>query len=460
MASFLIKRSRNHLTNAGIIPFILMFTSCFSLLYPLSLLQAQEAELTEETVLTMGSWRTDDIVQMRHILDVFEKQAPGIRIIFDPTPAPEYDEVLEAQLNSGSAPDIFYLRSFNVSRRLFEQGYLDTLNDLPGLKENFSTEMLTPWSSKQHSLYGVPFIAVAQGIYYNKQIFSRLNLTPPRTWEALIDQARIIKNAGIIPFANASGDEWTINEIVFFNLVPNFIGGYKGRMAYLTGESCFNDDKMIAAFQALADLIPFLPPNHTLLKYIDSLYMFIQGQAAMWMGGSWDIPFLESESPRFEWDVFAPPAPQNALRFMTFHLDAGVGLNRNSENKTAARTFLSWLTRPETGRLLANTLPGFFPMHRLQHLSPREKASLRAKQPEKFLENPHANTFLALRNQYPTDIRLAWEKLREGSPDGYELMKVASVHVINGDWAAKQAANFVQDGLATWFKPSMTCKKQ
>ena len=69
------------------------------------------------------------------------------------------------------------------------------------------------------------------------------------------------------------GDEWTINEIVFFNLAPNFIGGYEGRMAYLNGERCFNDHHMIAAFQALEDLSPFLPPNHTLLKYIgQSLY--------------------------------------------------------------------------------------------------------------------------------------------------------------------------------------------
>ena len=460
MAFYHIKHRITHLCNAGNLPLISMVISCFFILYPLPLFQVQAFELTEQTVLTMGSWRTDDIIQMRHILDVFEKQTPGIRVVFDPTPAPEYDEVLEAQLKSGSAPDIFYLRSFNVSRRLFEKGYLDPLDDLPGLKENFSTEMLTPWSSEQHSLYGVPFIAVAHGIYYNRQIFSRLNLTPPRTWEALIDQARIIRDAGIIPFANASGEEWTINEIVFFNLAPNFIGGYEGRMAYLTGERCFNDDHMIAAFQALADLSPFLPPNHTLLKYIDSLSMFIQGQAAMWMGGSWDIPFIESESPRFEWDVFAPPAPRNSPRFMTFQLDAGMGLNRNSENKAAARTFLSWLTRPETGRLLANTLPGFFPMHRLQHLPPREKASLGSKQLAPTLENPHANTFLALRNQYPTDIRLAWEKLREGSPDGYDLMKSASVHVINGDWSAEQAANFLQEGLATWFQPAMTCKKR
>lgn len=79
MPFFLIKHSLNHPTNAGLLLIISMVISCFSLLYPLPLLQAQEFELTEQTVLTMGSWRTDDIVQIRHILDVFEKQTPGIR---------------------------------------------------------------------------------------------------------------------------------------------------------------------------------------------------------------------------------------------------------------------------------------------------------------------------------------------------------------------------------------------
>lgn len=455
-----IKNKIKFLTNVGPLFIIFVTISCFSIPFPPPSAQSQQAELTEQTVLTMGSWRTDDIPQMRHILDIFEKQTPGIRIIFDPTPAPEYDEVLAAQLKTKSAPDLFYLRSFNVSRRLFEQGYLVTLNDLPGLKENFSADMLAPWTSNQDKLYGVPFIAVAHGIYYNKQIFSKLNLTPPRTWEALLNHARIIQKAGIIPFANASGDEWTINEIVFFNLAPNFIGGYEGRMAYLNGERCFNDHHMIAAFQALEDLSPFLPPNHTLLKYIDSLYIFIQGRAAMWMGGSWDIPFIESESPNFEWDVFAPPPAGKSHRFMCFHLDAGMGINSDSKNKPAARIFLSWLTRPETGRLLANTLPGFFSMHRPQPVSNTRKVSSPPNQPESALKDPHANTFLGLKNKYPTDIRLAWEKLREGTPDGYNLMQEAAVHVINKEWSPQQAANFVQEGLATWFKPARICKKR
>jgi raffinose/stachyose/melibiose transport system substrate-binding protein len=101
-------------------------------------------EQPKKIVLTMGSWRTDDVEQMNHILARFHRRHPNIAIKFDPTSPPEYDAALEAQLEGGTAPDLFYLRSYAVSRNLFEQGYLEPLDDLPGLKEDFGSDMLAP----------------------------------------------------------------------------------------------------------------------------------------------------------------------------------------------------------------------------------------------------------------------------------------------------------------------------
>ena len=81
------------------------------------------------------------------------------------------------------------------------------------------------------------------------------------------------------------------------NLAPNFIGGYEGRQAYLNGERCFNDENAVAAFQAVADIAPFFPDGQEALTYYDSQQLFLQGQAAMWLGGSWDIPVFEKEAP-------------------------------------------------------------------------------------------------------------------------------------------------------------------
>ena len=251
------------------------------------------------------------------------------------------------------------------------------------------------WATDDGKPYGVPFIATSHGIYYSVDLFEKLNLKVPTTWEEFLTTAKTIKDAGIIPLANASGSKWTIAEIVFMNVVPNFIGGREGRMEYLTGERCFNDARVVAAFQAVEDIAPFLPENQDLLAYADSLQFFLQGKAAMWMGGSWDIPFFESENPGFTWSVFAPPPPAGQPAYITFHLDAGMGLSASSTHKEEAKVFLEWMTTSELAELLGNELPGFFPMH--------------TEAP--VLDSEHANAFLALNHGRGTDVRFAWEKL-------------------------------------------------
>lgn len=418
------------------------FKRLFLLVAMLMLVLSVASVTAQDTVtLTMGSWRVDDVDQMRVILDAFQDEYPNIRIVFDPTNPPDYNATLRTQLSGGTAPDLFYLRSYATSRQLFEEGFLEPLDDLPGIMENFTAEARAPWATDDDMPYGVPFIAVSHGIYYNMDIFAELELDVPETWEELLEVAEAIDAAGYVPIANASGDEWTIAEIVFMNLAPNFIGGFEGRQAYLAGERCFNDEHAVAAFQAVADIAPFLPPGQEALSYYDSQQIWLFGEAAMWMGGSWDIPYFESEMPDFEWSIFAVPAPEGQPGFVTFHMDAGMGLNAASPNQDAARLFLEWMTTAEFAKLMADNLPGFFPI---------------STEPV-TLENPFANTFLALNEGRGLDVRWAWEGLLDGAPDGYTLMQNGALGVISGDLTPQQAADALQDGLAQWFEPAQTC---
>ena len=66
----------------------------------------------KQIILTMGSWRKPDVEQVNVILQKFTEKYPHIVIKFDPTAPADYNDVIEAQLESGTAPDLFYLRSF------------------------------------------------------------------------------------------------------------------------------------------------------------------------------------------------------------------------------------------------------------------------------------------------------------------------------------------------------------
>jgi len=402
----------------------------------------EEAPAVEEVTLTMGSWRSDDVDQMNRILGAFHAEHPNITVKFDPSNPKEYNVSLRTQLEGGTAPDLFYLRSFSISRQLYEEGFLETLEDVPNLEANFTDAARSPWATDDGVPYGVPFIAVSHGIYYNQAIFTELGLEIPTTWEELLTTAQAIQDAGYEPFANASKDEWTIAQIVFMNLAPTFIGGREGRLAYLSGERCFNDEHAVAAFQAVADLAPYFPEGQEALSYYDSQQLFLMGEAAMWLGGSWDIPVFEQEEPDFDWSIFAIPAPEGQTEeYVSFHLDAGMGLNATSEHKEEAKIFLDWLASDELPPLLASELPGFFP--------------IQTKAPT--IDNEHANTFLALNEGRGPDVRWAWPVLLDGDPDGYILMLNGAVGIINGTTTPQEAADALQEGLAQWLEAAQNC---
>ena len=186
--------------------------------------------------------------------------------------------------------------------------------------------------------YALPFIAVSHGIYYNADIFADNGIEVPETWDDLLAAAETLDAAGITPFANATGDEWTMAEMLWMNFAPSFIGGRDGRLAYESGDRCLDDDEIVSVFQAIADLAPYLPDGQEALTYADSQQLWLMQEAAMWIGGSWDIPYFEGESPDFEWSEFQVPTPEGGTKAVTFHLDAGIGMNAASEHVDAGKT--------------------------------------------------------------------------------------------------------------------------
>ncbi len=403
-------------------------------------LVTDDVDTGDQVTLVLGSWRTQDVEQMDHILQVFNAQYPHITVRFDPTADANYVSTLLTQLESGTAPDLFYLSPFSGSRPWFKAGYLEPLQDVLGLDTSFTPEARSPWISDDGVQYGLPFMAVSHAIYYNVDLFDQLNLAAPTTWEELLVTAQTIQDAGYVPFANVPDHRQSV-YLVFMSLAPNFIGGREGRVAYLSGERCFDDAHTVAAFQALADLAPFLQPPQYNLTYAGSKSLFWDGQAAMWMGGSWDISAFEREASGFDWSVFAVPAPAGQPKYIAFHPDVGIGLNAASPHKEEAKLFLEWLAQVETAKLFSNELPGFFPMHT----------------GAPTLDNAHANAFSSLNEGRGLDVRWASE-LQDGLPSGYDLIATGVGAVGLGEWTPQQAADELQAGLGQWFEPAQRCK--
>lgn len=397
----------------------------------------------EPVTLTFGSWRPDDTKQMEVILAEFTKEYPNITIKWDPTNPPDYDAAVRTQMESGTGNDLYYLRTkgAGTSHTLYNEGHFLPIDGLPGL-DNIIPEAIENWTADDGKVFGVGYISTSEGIYYNKDLLTQLGITEPTSWEDLMAAAQKIKDAGYVPFANASGDSWTIATLLLQNWIPSVIGGVDGRMAYFNGEKCLNDADFVQAFKQVQDLAPFLPEGWEALTYYDSQQLWLQGKAAMWLGGSWDIPAFETEAPAFQWGVMPVPPANDKPQYVEWELDAGVGINSATKHPEEAKTFLSWLTTKKSAELLAGNLPGFFPMTKDQITT----------------DNPYANAFMDIKSKAKgADIRF-YMSGPSGAPDSTSLFIDNGIAVLKGEKTPEQAAQAVYDGISSWNDAQKNCK--
>ena len=391
--------------------------------------------------LTLGNWRPDDVKQMQVILDAFHAANPNIIVKFDPTNPPDYDAAVRTQMEAGTGDDLYYLRSkgSGASHKLYDEGHFVAIDGLPGL-DNIIPAAIDTWTAKDGKVFGVGYIATSEGIYYNKDVFAKLNISLPKSWDDLLAAAKAIKAAGYVPFANASGDSWTIGTLLMQNWIPMLIGGKDGRLAYTSGQKCLNDANFVEAFQMAKDMAPYLPDGQAALTYYDSQQLWLQGKAIMWLGGSWDIPVFVDGKPDFQWSILPIPPVQGKDNYMEFELDAGVGINSASKHIPEAKTFLTWLTTKQSAQLLAENLPGFFPMTK-DNIS---------------LTNEYANTFLQLvAAAKGADIRFY---MNDGTPDSTTLVTDNTIAVIKGSMTPQDAAQKLYDGISSWDAGQKACK--
>lgn len=377
----------------------------------------------EKVELTMASWRTDDVAQMNKFMGLYTSQvAPNVTIAFQPINPPDYNATLRLQLESGTAPDLLYARSYGFGQDLFKSGYFADCSDIPGLKDNFSDSNKAPWQMPDGKMFAVPFAAVSHGVYYNKDIFDKVGISIPTTWEEFMTDCQKLKDAGYTPLANGLADEWDILECFFLGMLPNYVGGADQRVLYENGTKKINDQNFVDAYTDIAGVKPFLPKGFEAVTYNDSQALFSSQGAAMFIDGSWTISVYKDVT--FKWGVFAIPPRSGKDNIICFHPDAAITMNAATKHPDEAKAFLAWMCTEDGAKAAAANLPtGFFPMIKF-------KVSL---------DDEHANEFLALNDGKKTDARFVWPVLM----DQYKPMNSAVISVIKGDMTPQQAADSV-----------------
>lgn len=404
-----------------------------------SLLAATLLAPARAGTLTIESWRVDDKALWEStLIPAFQRKHPGVEVKFSPTAPTEYDSSLSARLTGGTAGDLIACRPFDVSLALYKKGHLEKLDGRPGM-ESFPASAKVAWQTDDgKDSYCMPMASVIHGFFYNKAIFKKLSLQPPRTEAELFTLLETVKKAGgIAPLALGTADQWESNQIVFTNLGPNYWQGEAGRKALIAGQARFTDPAFEGVFELMARLGPYLPKGASAQTYGDSQNLFALGRAAVYPAGSWDIAYFNQQG--LEFGAFPPPVRKAGDKcFISDHTDIGMGINRKSKNKEDAQKFISWLGSQEFADLYTNKVTGFFSLS--NHLI--------------AVRDPVAKQMMDWRSQCGSTIRLNSQVLNRGTPPMENELWNVGAQVLNGKLAPKDAAARIQTGLTKWHKPA------
>lgn len=174
-------------------------------------------------------------------------------------------------------------------------------------------------------VYAIPLnMHVASHIFYNKHIFDKYNLTPPKTWNEYKKLSSFLRSKGIEPLAAQSG------AFIGYQYYPAMVAelGPEKCLALVNGELAFTDPKIKASFKLYRDtMVASYMKGWSGYGWAEAANQVLQGKAAMYLMGDWLVALFEQRGWKYgvDYDFFPAPGMQKVIITQTDCLAAPKG---------------------------------------------------------------------------------------------------------------------------------------
>ncbi len=277
----------------------------------------------------------------------FNKVYPNITV--EAEGVTDYAEDSLLRLTTGDWGDIMYIPAVDKADLSTYFMPLDSL-------ENMSKEInfAEAWEYGGQS-YGVPCLANAQGLLYNKAVFEQAGITElPKTPDEFIAALQAIKdNTDAIPLYTNYAAGWTMGAWdAYLGCVSNGDDTYLNQKFVHTAEP-FKDNGdgtgAYALYKILYDAVAndLIEEDYTTTDWEGCKGMLNRGEIGTMVLGSWAYQQMVEAGDHGE-DVGYMPFPMTVggTQYVLAGGDYNYGINVNSsdENKTASLVFIKWMT--------------------------------------------------------------------------------------------------------------------
>lgn len=256
--------------------------------------------------------------------------------------------VLKTRFIREDNPDIIGIGGeFNFSN-FIDAGMLMDISDFDGLKDIKQKYLDINENLKfvpTKGTYGVPYMANAAGILYNKDMFQENGWQIPETWDELLALCEKIKKVGKLPFYMGYKDIWSC--LSPWNSAASSLADATVCKDVNKGKTSFSKEYVTVAEQ-MKKLLSYGPKDFVAYSYNDACTAFARGESAMYMIGSYAVPQIKSVNPDMNIDSFVYPASNNKEEnVLTSGVDLQFCVMNDCPNKEAAYEVLRFLLKDE-----------------------------------------------------------------------------------------------------------------
>lgn len=195
----------------------------------------------------------------------------------------------------------------------------------------------------------LPFDTPTMVLFYRKDVYDQLELTPPTTWDEHFENCMTIQGSGLVPFGSASMAGPQISIIYEYLAHLASFGGNLWEFDGNTIVPAMNNDQAIAALEDYVRFQPYSDPGSSYFTWDDvfnSVSHRSGAQALLWNGyAEWMNDTQRSIVSGLIDYAIVPAGPEGA-----FHpfAGSGVGVSRYSNNPEMAWLWIQWATAKGT----------------------------------------------------------------------------------------------------------------
>lgn len=312
------------------------------------------------TTVTMTGWYTEE--NMAPVLEKVNKMLEGkYTVEYTYINLDEYNNVISTQLAAGEGPDIL-TDGTNFPARI----KAGNLKDLTGSEylNGINEAGLTLSTSEDGKVYGIPSYGWFSGLWYNKDIFEKNNITElPQTFDDFVAVCDKLKAAGVQPlgFGLADGDQ-----------AMHSLMGYIENTFYQTSEEgkkfdeefSYGEKKMDGTLNKYVKdwsiLIEkgYITPEMVGTSNEQALSNFISGKTAMFNAGPWYYTNLKDANMNV--GMMSHLGKTADVKYMLGGPAASFGINVNTKNEEGADAVMAALASVEIQQAFADANEGSF----------------------------------------------------------------------------------------------------